>query len=62
MRVNADAPKAGRIRVPQMGNWDNFNPVTAKGQLAAGIGFWDRDQNLLRCAGQEGLRRQTSVW
>jgi microcin C transport system substrate-binding protein len=45
--VNADAPKGGSIRVPQMGNWDNFNPVTEKGRLASGMGFWDRDENLL---------------
>ncbi|MDA0789615.1 MAG: extracellular solute-binding protein [Proteobacteria bacterium] len=45
--VNPDAPKGGRIRVPQMGNWDNFNPVTEKGRLAGGLGFWSRDENLL---------------
>ena len=45
--VNPDAPKGGRIRVPQMGNWDNFNPVTEKGRLAAGLRFWSLDQNLL---------------
>ncbi len=45
--VNPNAPKGGRIRVPQMGNWDNFNPVSEKGRLAAALGFWSRDENLL---------------
>ncbi len=45
--VNPNAPKAGRIRVPQMGSWDNFNPATQKGQMAGGLDFWSRDQNLL---------------
>lgn len=45
--ANPGAPKGGRMRVPQMGNWDSFNPVSEKGRLAAGIGFWSRDQNLL---------------
>jgi microcin C transport system substrate-binding protein len=45
--VNASAPKGGRIRVPQMGNWDSFNLISEKGRLAAGIGFWSRDENLL---------------
>ncbi len=45
--VNPNAPKAGRMRVPQMGNWDSFNPVSERGRLAGGLGFWSRDQNLL---------------
>jgi len=45
--VNPEAPKGGRIRVPQMGNWDSFNPVSEKGRLGAGLGFWSRDTNLL---------------
>ncbi len=45
--VNPTAPKGGRIRVPQMGNWDSFNPVSEKGRLGAGLGFWSRDTNLL---------------
>ncbi len=45
--VNPDAPKGGRIRTAQMGNWDNFNSVAERGRLAAGLGFWDRDENLL---------------
>ena len=45
--VNPDAPKGGRIRVPQMGNWDSFNMVSEKGRIAAGIGFWSRDAILL---------------
>lgn len=45
--VEPYAPKGGRIRVPQMGNWDNFNSVAERGRLAAGLGFWGRDENLL---------------
>ncbi len=45
--VNPDAPKGGRMRVPFMGNWDNFNPVAERGRLADGLGFWSREQNLL---------------
>lgn len=45
--VNPDAPKGGRIRVAEMGNWDSFNPLSTKGRLAGGMGFWNRDQNLL---------------
>lgn len=45
--VNPDAPKGGRIRVPEMGNWDSFNPIALRGRLARGVGFWSRDQNLL---------------
>ncbi|MEM7018377.1 MAG: ABC transporter substrate-binding protein, partial [Pseudomonadota bacterium] len=45
--VNPDAPKGGRIRVPQMGNWDSFNLISAKGRIAAGIDFWRVDENLL---------------
>lgn len=42
-----NAPKGGRIRIPQMGTWDSFNLISAKGRLAAGLGFWGRDTNLL---------------
>lgn len=45
--VNPEANKGGVIRLPQMGNWDNLNPITTKGRLAAGLGFWSRDTNLL---------------
>ncbi len=45
--ANPDAPKGGRIRLPQMGNWDNFNSVAERGRLAAGMSFWGRDENLL---------------
>jgi microcin C transport system substrate-binding protein len=34
--TNPDAPKAGAMRVPQMGTFDNFNSVIEKGRLAAG--------------------------
>lgn len=45
--VNPDAPKGGRMRTAQMGNWDNFNSVAERGRLAAGVGFWAQDENLL---------------
>lgn len=45
--VNPRAPKGGRIRVAEMGTWDSFNPISEKGRLAGGLGFWAVDQNLL---------------
>jgi microcin C transport system substrate-binding protein len=45
--VNPDAPKAGRIRVPQMGTWDSFNPVPLRGRVAAGLSIWSPNQNYL---------------
>lgn len=45
--VNPEAPRGGRIRVAEMGNWDNFNPIAERGRLAGGLGFWSRDRNLL---------------
>jgi len=45
--VEPYAPKGGRIRVPRMGNWDNFNSVAERGRLAGGLGFWSADENLL---------------
>ncbi len=45
--VNPDAPKGGRIRIPEMGNWDSFNPIAMRGRLVRGVGFWSRDENLL---------------
>ena len=35
--TNPDAPKAGTMRVPQMGTYDNYNSVIEKGRLAAGF-------------------------
>ena len=35
--TNPDAPKAGIMRVPQMGTYDNYNSVIEKGRLAAGF-------------------------
>lgn len=45
--VNPDAPKGGKIRVPEMGTWDSFNLLSEKGRLAGGLGFWSTDGNLL---------------
>ena len=36
--VNPDAPKAGDLKLSELGTFDNFNPVVNKGNLAAGIG------------------------
>lgn len=35
--VNPDAPKGGTLRLSQEGTFDSFNPVLAKGELAAGL-------------------------
>ena len=35
--TNPNAPKAGIMRVPQMGTYDNYNSVIEKGRLAAGF-------------------------
>ncbi|MBM30986.1 MAG: hypothetical protein CMD77_08785 [Gammaproteobacteria bacterium] len=35
---NPEAPKGGKMRVPQMGTYDNFNGILEKGRLAAGYG------------------------
>ncbi len=34
--VNPNAPKAGLIRFPALGTWDNFNGILNKGRLVAG--------------------------
>ena len=34
--TNPNAPKAGQMRVPQMGTFDNYNGILEKGRLAAG--------------------------
>src|SRR4051794_16704323 len=36
--ANPDAPKGGMVRLSASGSFDNFNVVTGKGVLAAGIG------------------------
>ena len=36
--ANPDAPKGGRIRLPQMGTFDNFNAIVEAGRMAAGYG------------------------
>lgn len=38
--VNPDAPKGGQMRLPEMGTWDNFNPVSTRGRDAQGVQFW----------------------
>ncbi|PYE29602.1 microcin C transport system substrate-binding protein [Rhizobium sp. PP-CC-3A-592] len=35
--VNAQAPKGGEVRLATMGTFDTFNPVLAKGEMAAGV-------------------------
>jgi len=45
--VNPDAPKGGRIRVPEMGTWDNFNPLALGGRDVRGVAFWVRNYNYL---------------
>ncbi|MEQ8857873.1 MAG: extracellular solute-binding protein [Pseudomonadales bacterium] len=45
--VNPDAPKGGRIRVPEMGTWDNFNPLALGGRDVRGVSFWVRQNNYL---------------
>ena len=37
--VNPNAPRGGTIRLAAFGNYDNFNHMTTKGQLASGIGL-----------------------
>ena len=36
--VNPDAPKGGELRMSQAGTFDTFNPLLARGELAAGTG------------------------
>ena len=45
--VNPDAPKGGRIRVPEMGTWDNFNALSLGGRDVRGVSFWVRHRNYL---------------
>ena len=37
--TNPDAPKAGVLRLPQMGTFDNYNVILEKGRNAAGFGL-----------------------
>ena len=37
--ANPDAPKAGRLRLPDMGTFDSFNNILEKGRVAAGVDF-----------------------
>ena len=43
--VNPEAPKGGMIRVPEMGNWDNFNEASLRGRVVRGMEFWTRWRN-----------------
>ena len=45
--VNPNAPKGGIIRIPQMGNWDSFNPIPPRGRVAAGLSVGSPTDNLL---------------
>ena len=49
--VNPDAPKGGRMRIPAMGSWDNFNPLSVPGgQMVAGLSVEAPHWNLLHDA------------
>jgi microcin C transport system substrate-binding protein len=37
--VNVDAPKAGLLRLGDMGGFDTFNPVLPQGEIASGLGL-----------------------
>ena len=45
--INPSAPKGGQIRIPQMGNWDSFNPVPPRGRVAAALSVGSPSDNLL---------------
>ena len=45
--VRPDAPKGGQIRIPQMGNWDSFNPIPPRGRIAAGLSVGSPSDNFL---------------
>ena len=45
--INPIAPKGGQIRIPQMGNWDSFNPVPPRGRVAAALAVGAPSDNLL---------------
>ena len=45
--VNPKAPKGGQIRIPQMGNWDSFNPVPPRGRVGAALSVGSPSDNLL---------------
>ena len=45
--INPNAPKGGQIRIPQMGNWDSFNPVPPRGRVAAALSVGSPSDNLL---------------
>ena len=37
--VNPDAPKAGLVRMAEIGSFDSLNPILYKGEAAAGLGL-----------------------
>ncbi len=37
--VNVDAPKAGTLRLGEMGGFDTFNPILPQGEAASGLGL-----------------------
>lgn len=45
--INPNAPKGGTIRIPQMGNWNSFNPVPLVGRVAAALSVGSPSDNLL---------------
>jgi microcin C transport system substrate-binding protein len=44
---NPKAPKGGRIRIGEMGNWDSFVETPATGLTVAGISFFDASRSLI---------------
>ena len=44
---NPNAPKGGRIRIGDMGNWDSFVETPATGRPVAGVSFFDASRSLI---------------
>lgn len=59
--INPDAPKGGQIRIPQMGNWDSFNPVPPRGRVAASLSVGSPSDNLLLDALMEFAADETAT-
>lgn len=44
---NPEAPKGGRLRIGDMGNWDTFSEVPMTGRIVAGVNTWVPYRNWL---------------
>ena len=44
---NPEAPKGGRIRIGEMGNWDSFVETPATGRAVAGVSIFDASRSLI---------------